>query len=95
MKTLDAVLHEVREWRAATFPAEGTFYLTVRLHREASDLNANVSDKTRGANDREPVRNALADCMMTLDAIATAEGIDLAAAVEEKLAINRGRSWPR
>lgn len=78
---------EVRRWRAETFEGRETSRgLALHLREEVDELLDDL------ANDRDP-RLEVADLAILLDAFVERRGIDLAAAIAEKHAINRTRKW--
>lgn len=81
MKTLDEVQAEIGAWQDATFP-NGTIAGAI-AHLEEEIKEFAVSGSAEEA----------ADCLLLLIACANKLGISLAAAVEAKMVINRGRQW--
>lgn len=80
--TLDRVIREVNAWQAVTFPKGTPASIVEHLRREVVEL---VNDPT----DSEE----LADVVILAAGLANVLGVDLAAVVAEKLAINRQRTW--
>lgn len=83
--TLDEVVRQVVEWDRATFPDQAVWGKVSHLSKEMVEL-ANASSG-------EEVAEELADVFMLLVCIAADLKVNLAEAVEAKLAINKARKW--
>jgi dCMP deaminase len=80
--TLDSVIREVNEWQAVTFPRATPASVVEHLRREVNEL---IADPTNTSE--------LADVVFLAVGLAYELGVDLAAVVADKLAINRARTW--
>jgi hypothetical protein len=81
-RPLDVVLVDVVAWGCATFPRSTDSGKTKHLLQEAIELDANPSSAEE-----------MADILMILAHLAAAHGVNLADAVERKLAECRTRTW--
>jgi hypothetical protein len=79
---LDALTAEIVAWQHQTFPHGTPESCAAHLAKEVIELCANPRDA-----------GEIADCYFLVAAVAARAGVDLAAAVRAKLAINRGRQW--
>lgn len=85
-KSLDELYREVTQWQRETFGRQSLVDLFSTLEREVGELGMTPPGSDQG-------REELADVAMVLFEIADVEGVDLAAAIEWKLSINRTRRW--
>lgn len=86
MRQLGRVAHEIVLWQRETFPDQDVPSTVAHLRDEV--------EKELG--DGETIdAHEIADCIFLLLAIADRSGIDLVAALESKLVINKKRSWER
>ncbi len=79
---LPAVVEEVISWGIETFPRESLHSLGKHIRKEAKELQRNPTDP-----------HEIADVLMLTFALANKAGVDVVAALREKLAICRGREW--
>lgn len=80
--TLDTILCDVTAWQRGQFPHATPASIAKHLLEEAQELQHAPSD-----------RMEIADVQILLAGLAAWQGIDLAEAVAEKLAINQARVW--
>lgn len=81
-RPLDAVLADVVAWGCATFPHSTDRGKTKHLLKEAAELDRHPSSAEE-----------MADVLMILAHLAAAHGVNLAEAVERKLAECHARTW--
>lgn len=81
-RSLDAITREVVEWQRETFPHGTPASCVAHLVEEVAELSANPTDPSE-----------IADCYFLIVGAAERAGVDLVAAVREKLAVNRARAW--
>ena len=85
METQDSIC----AWAEETFgPARDA----ATLHRRAMPEMEELADALV-AGDRQEIAHELADIVILLYRVAHESGVDLHAAIDEKMAINRARQW--
>lgn len=77
-----SIFKRVHDWQVETFPEVTLEGQIEHLKREVLELAANPSDP-----------HEIADCMILLTGIAKRQGINPLDAMEEKMNINRSRTW--
>lgn len=80
--SLDALTREIVEWQRETFPHGTPASCVAHLVEEVAELSANPTDPSE-----------IADCYFLIVGAANRAGVDLVAAVRDKLAVNRARVW--
>lgn len=85
-KSLDELLVAVNAWQQDTFPRSDVMDYFATLKREIAELGRLPMFDPR-------VREEIADVAIVLFGLADRAGVDLASAIEWKLAINRTRRW--
>lgn len=81
-RTTDALAQEVWQWAEATFPNRTDSSMFLKMYGELAELIESDGDP-----------HELADLFIMLMDYAVRKKIDIAAAVIEKLEINRQRTW--
>lgn len=81
-RSLERLLEEVVSWQKQVFTQATSQSRAEHLYREAKELRDDPSDAQE-----------MADVLFLLAGLADGEGVDLAAAVRTKLAINKAREW--
>lgn len=87
-KRLDQVARDVVRWHQKEFRDAAPAGAVAQLAEEVMELAA-VMDQADDAGTAEE----LADCFILLVAIARLTGVDLAAAAQAKLEVNKGRTY--
>jgi NTP pyrophosphatase (non-canonical NTP hydrolase) len=97
LKELEARMHDfvrARGWYAPDSPKPQTARnLAISLALEAAEVLEHFQWRP-AARDRDELAGELADVALYLLQLASISGIDLEAAILEKLEQNRGREWP-
>jgi len=93
-RDVGSILRDFLPWAVATFPESTPRSCVEHLRREVREL-IELLDRDRGsARDlAEDVGLEVADCVFLLADLCQRRGIDLVAALEEKLAIVKTRRW--
>lgn len=82
MNTIRELTEDIVQWADSTFPSRNAASALLKLFEEVGEL---VKDPSSGPE--------YADiCIMLFD-LANMHGVDLAAAIKDKMDINRGRKW--
>ena len=97
MKELEERMHEFvasKGWYDADSPKEQTpRNLAISLAVEAAEILEHFQWRDK-INDRHALAGELADVALYLLQLASASGVNLEEAILDKLAENRGRTWP-
>lgn len=84
----------VTDWQEATFGPTTTWQAFQRMQKEYWELRDLLHAEDNGMNvTHEQRMGELADVLITLYRVARYAGVDLNAAVNLKMAINRKRTW--
>ena len=82
LATIEGLRVAALEWQADTFPQRTPHSIATHLLREATELQQSPDDPSE-----------IADVFLLLIALANEVGVDLARAVNAKLALNKARTW--
>lgn len=95
MKTLCELCKEINDWQDSVFTKATPLSAVTHLQREVIELTFAIQTKDweRGDIGMQQVREELADCFILLAGVAHLLEIDLEAAAEAKMIINRRRIW--
>jgi NTP pyrophosphatase (non-canonical NTP hydrolase) len=88
MKTMGELLKEITGWQDKIFTQATSISAATHLKRELTELVVDLIN-----HDYENARLEMADCFILIAGVAHLSGVDLEAAVEEKMEINRKRTW--
>ncbi len=80
--SLDELSEEINAWQLVTFPHANAASKCAHLAKEVLELAKNPTDPEE-----------LADCFFLIAGMAHVAGVDLAAAVHDKLVVNKARKW--
>lgn len=87
------VQHEIRRWADATFGTDRTAYMA--LAKLVLEEIPEMLEYKRLQPDGPDLGGEVADIFILLMDVAEMWGIDLATAIQNKMAINYGRTWKR
>jgi len=83
----------INAWQNSTFGKPRRLSVIGKLHDEVSELMAAALSARRPKGKREAIAEELADLLIVAYQVAGAYQIDLLARVDDKMAVNRQRTW--
>lgn len=87
-KTLDEWIAEITAWQDETFPQATPLSAATHLAKEVRELIFDL-----GSGNPKTAAHEIVDCFFLTIGVAHLSGIDLETALEEKMAINKARTW--
>lgn len=87
-KLFQQLIQEITEWQDSVFMEATPLSAATHLQREVRELIFDLKNGNPKSSESE-----MADCFLLIIATAHLSGVDLEAAIEEKMEINRNRVW--